>query len=270
VTVQDGPCSDWPVYWSADIAAFSPAVTGQAVTMASHLLWALSGRQFGTCSVTLRPCRRSCFEPWPGGWYAYPWSSYGALLASSAGDLGYWFPLSCGACASASGCSCSYVPEAYLPAPVNDVTQVKVDGAVLASSAYRLDNNRILVRTDGSDWPSCNDLTKDDTRAGTWSVTFDVGKPVPVSGQVAMGEMAYEIAKAIDGDPDTCRLPQQVTALARQGVSVSFPPLQDLLAEGRTGLWLVDMFLESANPNRLDHRSRVYSVDRPQVRRTST
>lgn len=267
---QYGPCSNWPVYWTQDISGFSAPATGQAVTMATHLLWSLSGRQYGTCSVTIRPCRKSCWEPWPGGWYAYPWSSYGAPLATAAWDASYWFPLSCGACADSNGCSCAYVPECLLPGVVNAVTQVKVDGAVLDPSAYRVDNNRILVRTDGLDWPLCNDLAQDDTQTGTWSVSFDAGKPVPAMAQPAMGELSYEILKALGGDSTDCRLPQQVQSLVRQGVTVQFPPLQDLLGEGRTGLWMVDMFLEAVNPNRLDSRARVYGVDRPRVRRTNT
>jgi hypothetical protein len=267
VTVDAGPCNPWPVYWSCDVSTYSPVVTGYAVNAASRFLWALSGRRFGTCSVTLRPCRRQCYEVWPGGTYAYPWSSYGAPMASAAWDFAYWFPFVCSSCGD--NCSCQYVPEIKLPGPVNDVTQVKVDGAVLPTSAYRLDNSRILVRTDGQDWPRCNNLTLDDTQVGTWSTTFDVGTQVPQSGQLAVGQLACEILKAITGEDD-CRLPSTVTNLVRQGVSITFPDINALLTEGRTGLYLCDLFLAAENPNRLDQRARVYNVDHPSVRRTNT
>jgi hypothetical protein len=242
-------------------------VTGYAVQSASRFLWALSGRRFGTCSVTLRPCRKQCYSSWPGNSYAYPWSSYGAPLASAAWDASYWFPLGCGTCGD--DCSCKYVPEINLPGPVADVTAVKVDGALLPTSSYRLDNNRILVRTDGQDWPRCNDLTQADTAVGTWSVTTDVGTAVPQSGQLAVGQLACEILKAITGEDD-CRLPSTVTNLVRQGVSITFPDINALLTEGRTGLYLCDLFLAAENPNRLDQRARVYNVDHPSYRRAGT
>lgn len=263
------PCNPWPVFWTCDISAYSPAQTGVAVSAASHFLWALSGRRFGTCSVTLRPCRKQCYGgDWPGNSYAWPWSAYGSPVAGYGWDGGFFFPMGCGSC-SYENCSCGYVPEVLLPSPVADVTAVKVDGAVLASSAYRLDNNRILVRVDGQDWPQCNDLTKDDTQVGTWSVTADYGLAVPSSAQPAMGQMACEILKGITGAND-CGLPTTVTHLLRQGVDVTFPDINALLTEGRTGLYLVDTFLAAVNPYKLQERARVYNVDAPPTRRTGT
>lgn len=267
MTVQEGPCSAWPVNWgSFDISTVSPAATGWAVSGATQVLWALSGRRFGTCSVTLRPCRAECYaNAWPSSTYAYPWSIYGPM-ATAGWDASYWFPLGCGSCTN--NCSCSVISEAYLPAPVNDVTLVKVDGSPLVTGAYRLDNNRILVRTDGTMWPRCNDLSKDDTQVGTWSVTADYGIPVPDMADLAVGELAAEILKATAGKE--CGLPTRVTSIVRQGVSVQFPPIAELLAEGRLGLFMCDLFLSTYNPNKLDLRGRVYSIDRPPVRRTGT
>lgn len=266
------PCTPWPIYWTCDVSTYSPTLTGIAVSTATHILWALSGRRFGTCSVTLRPCSKGCNNAteggMPGGGYAWPWSAYGSPLASAAWDGSFWFPQGCGNCAY-DNCSCTYVAETLLPSPVADVTAVKVDGALLPSSSYRLDNGRILVRTDGPDWPWCNDLTKDDTQVGTWSVTADYGLAVPSSAQGAMGQMACEILKGMVGAND-CGLPTTVTHLLRQGVDISFPDINALLTEGRTGLYLVDLFLAAVNPYKLQERARVYAVDSAQSRRTST
>ena len=161
-----GPCADWPVQWTCDLDTLNPAVTGIAVSTATETLYALTGMRFGLCEVTLRPCRDDCGDgrfyddfgpPWTAQYWPQP-----ALIG------GLWLNLTCGSCSS--GCSCSEVSEVRLPAPVYDITEVVIDGAVLAASAYRLDNNRILVRTDGQRWPRCNDLSED-SGPGTWSVT---------------------------------------------------------------------------------------------------
>jgi hypothetical protein len=172
-----GPCASWPAQWGScsALSTASPAATGQAVDAATEILHALSGRQFGACTVTLRPCRRDCADaPW--GWAEWPSASYPqpALIG------GLWFNLACGSCPGA--CSCSRLSEVLLPAPIRSITQVKVDGSPLATGAYRVDDARVLVRTDGSEWPRCNDLAKPDTQAGTWSVTATYGQDVPPSG----------------------------------------------------------------------------------------
>jgi hypothetical protein len=153
-----------------------------------------------------------------------------------------------------------------LPSPVSSIVQIKIDG-VAVTGISRVDNNRLLVRTDGQRWPRCNDLSKNDTQAGTWSVTATYGQAVPTSGQMAVGELACEIIKATNGLD--CRLPPGVKDLVRQGVTISIPDFGELLKDGRTGLYLVDMFLFSVNPNRLATRSRTYSPDRIAHRRPS-
>lgn len=258
-----GPCGNWPVYWTCDISAYSPELTGYAVSAATRILWSLSGRRFGLCTQTLRPCAEDCSDgngyPYLGSWewrtgYAMPpWDFYRTPYCS-------------GGCAGS--CSCTRLSEVRLPSPVDSVVLVKVDGAVLNPSAYRLDNNRLLVRTDGVRWPRCNDLNKGDDQPGTWSVTAKFGEDVPDSGRLAMGELACEIAKA--GTGEDCRLPAGVTQLVRQGVTISVPDFGQILLHGRTGLYLVDMFLTAENPKSLRQRGRVYDVDRIAPRRAGS
>ena len=263
MTADFGPCENWPIHWTCQTSSLDPAVTGYAVSMATRVLWSLSGRRFGTCQTTLRPCRKDCYDSWPWGWTEWDNSVLGTSVWSS---YRYWFPLACGACTT--GCSCSRVSEVVLPSPVNSIVQVKVDGTPLVTGAYRVDNNRLLVRTDGQEWPLCNDLSKDDTEAGTWSVTALYGEDVPEGARLAMGELACEISKA--GAGQDCRLPPGVTQLVRQGVTIQYPDVGQLLKDGRTGLYLVDMFIAAENPHGLTQRGRVYSVDRALSRRTNT
>lgn len=264
LTTTFGPCSPWPVRWTCDISTESPEVTAQAVQVATEIVWAMSGRQFGLCEVTLRPCRRSCGDDY--------WNPYFSEFIGGGGFVqpaligGQWFNLTCGSCTS--GCSCTSISEVVLPAPVHQVTEVRVDGSPLVSGAYRLDDNRLLVRTDGSEWPRCNDLNKDDDEVGTWSVTAEFGQPVPEGGAWAVGELACELITARNGND--CRLPRQVTQLARQGVTITFPSLTELFGNRQTGLYLVDLFIATWNPNRLNRRSGVYSVDGTLHRRAGT
>jgi hypothetical protein len=259
-----GPCADWPVTWTCDLDTLNPAVTGIAVSMATETLWALTGMRFGVCQVTLRPCARDCQTgsfyddfgpPWASGSYPQP-----ALIG------GLWYNLTCGSCAG--DCSCTEVSEVRLPAPVNTIVEVLIDGTPMVSGAYRIDNNRLLVRTDGQRWPRCNDLNLDDTEVGTWSVTATYGESLPEGASLAVGQLACEIAKAADGGD--CKLPAGLQQLVRQGVTISYPDVGELFRQGRTGLYLVDMFVATWNPYGLRQRSRVYSVDRPTVRRAGT
>jgi hypothetical protein len=268
VSADFGPCAPWDPIWICDVSAESPAATGQAVEAATSIVWALSGRQFGTCTTTLRPCRRTCYDD--GWWsrYGLPWSTStaGTGYDYGTGYFGFWFDLSCGSCSG--GCSCSEVPEVVLPSPVSSIVRVMMDGTPMATGSYRVDNNRLLVRTDGQRWPRCNNMVKDDTQPGTWSVTAAYGQDVPVAGQLAVGEMACQILKAMRGED--CLLPAGVQQLTRQGVSVSFPNVGELFKQGRTGLYLVDAFVSTVNPSGMSARSRAYSVDRPIHRRTNT
>jgi hypothetical protein len=258
-------CDVWPVQWICDLTPAQIAVTGVALEFASNTLWALSGRQFGLCTVTLRPCRRDCYgTTWPFGVDTAVGSYAGQTYPTPYWWNGQWFNLACPACLT--DCSCSVVSEFVLPAPVYRITQIKIDGSPLVTGSYRLDDSRLVVRTDGGAWPVCNDLSKNDTATGTWSVTAQYGQPVPPSASIAVGQLACEVAKAIVGDD--CALSQPVQSLARQGVNLTFLDPNEVFAERRTGLRLTDMFISTFNPYGLARRSAAYDIDGPNPRRT--
>jgi len=264
VTVPDGPCDGWTnVIWTCALTPAMQAVTGTAVSAASEVLWALTGRRLGTCTVTVRPCRSSCFgdgfpfnQWWQLGMWPRPFFYQGV-----------WYNLTCGSCTS--GCSCSFVSEALLPSPVNAVSQVKVDGVVLDPSQYRVDDWRKLVRLGGNQWPICNDLTKADTEVGTWSVTLSFGEAVPALGNLALGELATQLAKLIACDT-SCMLPKPVQQLVRQGVTLNFLDPNELFTHGRIGLYLCDLFISTVNPYGLQSASKVYHLDDDPYRYTNT
>lgn len=260
------PSANWPVTWTCDVSTESPTITGAAVAFATEVLHSLTGQQFGFTTVKLRPCRDCGYStPFPDGWQSWPGTQPPPIGATgSGGYFGWWFPLGCGSCAY-DGCGCTVISQVRLPAPVHAVTEVKVDGVVLATNAYRVDNSRFLVRVDGSTWPLANNLAKDDTQVGTWSVTAQYGQSVPTGAALAIGELACEFVRGLAGQD--CRLPRGVTQLARQGVTISLPDLATQFKDGLTGLYFTDMFISTWNPNHLRARPRVYSVDRGTMRR---
>jgi hypothetical protein len=262
-----GPCTPWTPTWpsgecNALLLTGAEAVTGVAVEAASEILYHLTAQRFGTCEVTIRPCRRSCFDIFPGqGWWE--WGSYPRPYWYA----GVWYNLGCGVCGD--NCSCVGLDETVLPGPVNNIVSVKVDGVTLTNNVnYRLDDYRKLVRIDGVLWPFCQDLTLPDTDPNTWSVTAEFGEPVPAMGSLAVGELAAEIVKYLLCTE--CQLPQGVVDISRQGMSMTIANISDLFNTGFIQLRMCDLFIKIANPNHLKARAAVYDLDSPQFRAVGT
>lgn len=116
------------------------ALIERMLRMSVEILNGLSGRQFGLCRRTIRPCRDDCGRgPRP----VYGYSANGGLLEPML-DGGQWFNNVCGKCVS--DCACSSVCEVSLPALAQSIVEVRLDGAVLDPETYRIDNRRKLVR----------------------------------------------------------------------------------------------------------------------------
>jgi len=88
-------------------------------------------------------------------------------------------------------------------------------------------------------------------------------------GKMAARTLAIEFVKLWTGDDD-CALPQRVTSISRQGVSYTLLDSQDFIDDLRTGVYAVDLFLKSANPDKARAKSRVFSPDVPRARRYTT
>lgn len=258
-------CEPWPAVSCCNLTGVSPSASGTYLQAATDILYQLTAQQFGLCTFTFRPCRHDCYgNAWPfdgGNWWQWG-STYPRPILFD----GAWFNLTCGSCSGT--CSCGPLEEAWLPGPVHAVVEVKVNGVVLSPTAYRVDDFRKLVRTDGGRWPVCQNLTAADTETGTWSVTVELGQEVPAIGQLAVGELYCEIAKACTGV--ACALPPGVTTVTRQGVVLDFDSFADLLDRGLLGLRYCDMFVSTYNPNRLRSAPQVYDVDGETNRRVGT
>lgn len=252
-------CEAWPLPPSGcPNLTGSPEVTGAAVMAASEYLWALSGFQFGSCEILLRPCRQSC-TPGTGPFAAYWWD--GAEwptwpMGSAAWPM--WLDAVCGRCVGS--CDCRSADTVQLPTLVQSVNEVVIDGVVLPASAYTLyDDGQLLVRTDGERWPICQDWSVPVSGVGAWSVELVAGRPVPVLGQLALGQLAAEFARWCD--TGECRHPAYTTQKTRQGVSQTFPSAADLRQAGLTGWAAVDTFLRAVNPHQLSGSPGIWNPD---------
>lgn len=255
-----GPCDGWDpdVSCCPDWDTYSTTLQQSAIDYATFVLWAATGRRFGLCTRTVRPCTGAfCSEGVNGYYWADGgWKPY--ILN------GVWRNGGC-------GCACSISCQVYLPGPVNSIVSVMVDGEVVDPLTYRVDNGMWLVRThnESSDdcWPATQDYNLDPPADNTFVVSYQRGIPVPSVLQRAAGELACEWAKACLGLP--CRLPGRVTSISRQGVSVSMVNVMEMLDHGLTGVDTVDQIIMSINPYGLKSAMRVVSPDVEQIRETT-
>jgi hypothetical protein len=242
-------CPSWP--------SISPTTQSYAITLASLVLWSATGRQFGGCPSTIRPCwsrMEPLYQTWPVG---YDGEGYWGLRGAVGSVV-----LIGGGCGCSAACQCS-PSQIALPGPVQSVTSVQIDGVTLNPTDYLLQGN-YLVRASPNEWPASQNLALPLGQADTWAVTYVVGAPLPAALLNAAGEYACEVAKAMTGGQ--CQLPNRVQQVTRQGVTVEYVDTSDYLDKGLTGLSNVDAVIKALNPHGLPAPLRVLSPDVPQLR----
>lgn len=223
----------------------------EAAQAASFLLWTMSGRRFnGETTVTERyACAKRAYRMGPSS------KNYAATLINGeaynvpVADFDQYAEL------VSDGLS----PESRIKLRGRPVTQIHAirtrDGKIIDPSSYYLVDHSTIQAVAGVPWTPCN-----------IEITYSYGAPVPAAGKMAARTLAMEFAKLWAGDDD-CILPQRVTSIARQGVSYTLLDSQDFIAELRTGVYAIDLFLKSVNPDGAKARSRVFSPDTPRARR---
>lgn len=223
----------------------------EAAQTASFLLWAMSGRKFtGTTTVTERyVCAKRAYRMGASS------RTYGGILINGQvsniplNDFDNYAEL------VADGLS----PESRIRLRGHHVTKIHTvrnrQGDILDPSSYYLVDHSVLQATEGVPWTPCN-----------VEVTYTYGSPVPVMGKMAARTLAIEFARLWSGDDD-CALPQRVTSISRQGVSYTLLDSQDFIDDLKTGVYAVDLFLKSVNPDKARRKSRVFSPDTPRARR---
>lgn len=250
--------TDWQIIPPTDPrwTEADPADREWATKLAGELLQARVSI-FGLHEAAVRPClqpkERNTYRGTGGVPSGMAWTPGVAL-----GQYG-----TAGTCGCGSPNCCVGAHEVWLPGPVHSVVEVKVDGVVLPSAAYRVRNQRWLLRVDGQPWPKHQDLDRLDDEPGTWLVRYMRGIEVPLAGQAAAGALALELLLARTGGP--CALPQRVTSVTRQGMSVELADLQAMFEHGAFGIPLVDQWLAIVNPNGLQGDPTVWSPDGPRA-----
>lgn len=257
-----------PVDWSCAEPGFldnlDPGIREKAEALAGATLWALTAHQVGGCPVELRPCAAPCGQP--SSYMEAPVLSGNAMaLGGQIGpwwahiEQGQWVNTGCGC---RTECGCTWVPEVKLPG-AGTVWQVRIDGAVLDDSAWRVDDNIRLLRVDGGKWPKCQDMAAAPNEVGSFVVYWKLGSAPDGLVSWAAGLLAIEYAKLCMGQE--CGLPERVTAVSRQGVSWEISA--SIFDEGLTGIREVDTVVRIYNPYGLRTPPSVWT---PQTRNRVT
>jgi len=243
------PCGLWPLLpATAEQCAWfeeqesAVLIYNELWMAASEILWARSGRRWGICTFTVRPCGQHTPCPDANLWNLVAWPRL-------------WTGALCG-CTGRCGHDGSYL---RLPRPVAGVSEVIVDGVVLDPSEYEVVQWKWLHRISGEAWPATQDLGLPVTEPDTFQVTFDRGRPVPFAGQIQVTELFRQYLLAAAGG-EGCYLAQNVTETIRKGVRTVSDPATVLKSYNRTGITSIDLWLTTVNPNGLRSRARAYST----------
>lgn len=272
-----GPCRAWTTEEAVLNCCGTESDTADLVgpiLAASQTLYKLSASKYaGTCQQPVRPCGDSgCLGPW-GGWGGDGWLGYSLL---DGWPTGYYVS------SGQRPCGCSALSRVPLAGFATRILEVRIDGQVIDQSGYRLDEHRWLTRLRDENgnrqwWPGCQDIDRDADEEGTFEVTYEYGIDPPVTGQLAATELACAIHQTCAGggteaEAEDCPLPNNVIKIERQGLTIEMAPFAAWGQSGgvwRTGLPLVDLFLNTYNPKgRRKRRSTAWSPDIVRMPRT--
>jgi len=100
-------------------------------------------------------------------------------------------------------------------------------------------------------------------------VRYSYGSEPPLEVTQAIRVLADELAKSVAGDPG-CRLPQRVTSVTRQGITMTILDSQEFLDQGKTGIPEVDAAIRHFNPGQAKRPARVIGRMTPPSTRVDT
>ena len=142
--------------------------------------------------------------------------------------------------------------------PVNSIEEVREDGIILDPTKYYVDHYRRLVRTDGQFTPITSKL----------EIDLNYGMAPPALVRRATAKAACEFLKLWNNKP--CGLPERITSVSRPGVSMQVASSEDLLSEGFTGIYEIDLAIKMYNPKGIQSAAMVWSPEIENRRRVVT
>jgi hypothetical protein len=225
----------YPYLTPAEFIERCPAAAGadvtdddvlDAVEDASLIVYYLTGRQFnGTTQTTISP------------------DCYGADCGPYKISLGLW--------------------------PVTDIIAVREEGVDQDPLDYHIDEYRYLIKNNGEAFPHCGNQYAEagstydsDTERGGWvfNVTIEHGIPAPRLIKRATRALACSLYADSVGS-DECQLPERVTNVTRQGVTMEIQDFTALLDKGSTGIYEVDLAVRVLNPSGLQSPTFIWTPD---------
>jgi hypothetical protein len=225
----------YPYLTPAEFIDNCPAASGasetddavlDAVDDASLVMYYLTGRQFnGTTQTTITP------------------DTYCGSCAPHVINLGLW--------------------------PVTDIIAVREDGVDQDVSDYHIDEFHYLVKDNGESFPRKGnwyaaagdaDDSEDSLGGYVFEVTLEHGIPAPRLLKRATRALACSLYVDATGGAD-CGLPERVTNISRQGVTMEIQDFADLMSRGSTGIYEVDLAVKVFNPSGLQSPSFVWTPD---------
>lgn len=226
-------CEAYPYVTAEEFIACCPAATDMeeddpavvdAITDASMVVYYLTGKQFhGTCTTTVRP---GCLS---GTCYCG--------CSPRQVNLGLW--------------------------PVTELISVRYGGTLYEDldleDMFHINDWHYLARNDGERWLSGNqwavaDSEQDNATDGyVFEVTVEHGLAAPRLLARATKALACQFVLAC-ADQE-CKLPTRVTAVVRSGISMDIASVSDMLRDGKTGIYEVDLAIQVFNPSKLQSPS---------------
>lgn len=242
---QVGACEPWCT-WSQVVAAVAPADVSSlseeqrelVLDFATAILYGETGQRYpGLCRRTFSICDCGSFCCVPG----YPYGNPAAADWQGWSGWSGWRGCGWRHCTG----SADHVDLGDLRYPVIAARDVTVAGAVVPRASWRIDDWRYLIRTDGTAWPCCPDLT--DPTAFKASLLY--GRMPFQGGDQAAAALAGELAKFLTGGD--CALPEGVTDIIRAGITYHITQAQQLLESGLSGVPATDRWLAAEKFSRI-------------------
>lgn len=200
-----------------------------AIDDASTVLYYLTGKQFaGTCQATVRPAclSGSC---WCG-------------CTPHQVNLGVW--------------------------PVTELISVRYGGTLYsgadATALFHINDWHYLARNDGerflsgNQWAQAGGSHDNASPDGyVFEATVAHGIKIPRLMTRATRALACQFIEGCCGD--NCELPARVRQVVRSGITMDIASVTDMLREGKTGIYEVDLAIQVFNPSKLQSPSFAWS-----------